>query len=319
MEMIEKTLPVLRAALVATALSFVAPAFAADAPTGSVLPPGPAEFIGDKEPPAFTDAEKAVDAFKKALTDDDLVGFLELLGLNVKKVTEDPASADTFQQIREGAARRVLVEGEGDSRILKIGRVLWPFPFPLKKFEDGWAFDTYEGIDEIVDRRVGENEMQTIDTLNFYVDAQRDYFGEDRDEDGVLEYAQKLISSEGLTDGIYWPETEETGESPAGALDPEQMDKAAAGRGYFGYKYRILTRQGDNIAGGAHDYVVNGNMINGHALVAWPAVYGLSGIHTFLVNHSGVIYEADLGEDTAEKVGAIDTFNPGDDWDVVPD
>jgi hypothetical protein len=311
------TLSTLRAALLACGLALAGPALAADVPTGALPSPSLADYIADAEPPAFADPDAAVAAFRKALADDDLVAFAGLLGLDAAKVAEDPSSADSFAQIREGAANRLLVETEGEDRILKIGRVLWPFPFPLKKFEDGWAFDTYAGIDEVIDRRVGENELQTIDTLAFYVDAQRDYRAEDRDDDGVLEYAQKAVSSEGQTDGLYWPATEETGESPAGALDPGQLDKAAEGRGYYGYRYRILTGQGDNVAGGAHDYVVNGNMINGHAILAWPVEYGVTGIHTFMVNHAGVIYETDLGDDTAAKVEAITIFNPDDSWSVV--
>jgi hypothetical protein len=312
-------LSALRAALLAGGLALAGPALAADVPTGALPSPSLADYIADAEPPAFADPDAAVAAFRKALADDDLVAFAGLLGLDAAKVAEDPSSADSFAQIREGAANRLLVETEGEDRILKIGRVLWPFPFPLKKFEDGWAFDTYAGIDEVIDRRVGENELQTIDTLAFYVDAQRDYRAEDRDDDGVLEYAQKAVSSEGQTDGLYWPATEETGESPAGALDPGQLDKAAEGRGYYGYRYRILTGQGDNVAGGAHDYVVNGNMINGHAILAWPVEYGVTGIHTFMVNHAGVIYETDLGDDTAAKVEAITIFNPDDSWSVVED
>lgn len=312
-------LSTLRAALLACGLALAGPALAADVPTGALPSPSLADYIADAEPPAFADPDAAVAAFRKALADDDLVAFAGLLGLDAAKVAEDPSSADSFAQIREGAANRLLVETEGEDRILKIGRVLWPFPFPLKKFEDGWAFDTYAGIDEVIDRRVGENELQTIDTLAFYVDAQRDYRAEDRDDDGVLEYAQKAVSSEGQTDGLYWPATEETGESPAGALDPGQLDKAAEGRGYYGYRYRILTGQGDNVAGGAHDYVVNGNMINGHAILAWPVEYGVTGIHTFMVNHAGVIYETDLGDDTAAKVEAITIFNPDDSWSVVED
>jgi hypothetical protein len=313
------TLSTFRAALLACGMALAVPALAADVPTGALPSPSLADYIAATEPPAFADPDAAVAAFRKALADDDLVAFAGLLGLDAARVSEDPSSADSFAQIREGVENGLLVDTEGEDRVLKIGRVLWPFPFPLKKFEDGWAFDTYAGIDEVVDRRVGENELQTIATLAFYVDAQRDYRAEDRDDDGVLEYAQKAVSSEGQTDGLYWPATEETGESPAGALDPGQIDKAAEGRGYYGYRYRILTGQGDNVAGGAHDYVVNGNMINGHAIVAWPVEYGVTGIHTFMVNHAGVIYETDLGDDTAEKVEAITVFNPDDTWSVVED
>jgi hypothetical protein len=188
------------------------------------------------------------------------------------------------------------------------------------KAQDGkWAFDTFAGLEEIENRRIGENELQTIETMRAYVDAQEEYASQDRDGDGVEEYAQKLVSSEGLTDGLYWPTDIENGESPAGNLDQGELDDAAKGEGYFGYKYRILTGQGDNIAGGAYDYVINGNMIAGFGLIAWPARYGETGVKTFAVNQSGVIYEVDLGPATADIVKYIDRFNPQDDWAIVAD
>ena len=188
---------------------------------------------------------------------------------------------------------------------------------PIAKTEDGkWAFDTYAGLDEIIARRVGENELTTIATVRAYVDAQTDYASLDRDSDGVLEYAQKLISSEGQTDGLYWPADQGDGESPAGPF-VDESEVAAAKDGYFGYRYRILTGQGDNIAGGAYDYVINGNMIAGFALIAWPVRYGVSGVKTFVVSHHGIVYEKDLGDSTEVIVPYIDRFNPDESWDVV--
>ena len=175
------------------------------------------------------------------------------------------------------------------------------------------------GIEEIVNRRIGENEIQAIDTAQAYVEAQRDYAAEDRDDDGVLEYAQKLMSSEGQTDGLYWPADEANGVSPAGDLADDQLDKARQGEGYYGYRFRILPGQGDNIAGGAYDYIINGNMIAGFALIAWPVIYAETGVKTFMVNQQGIVYEADLGEDTEAKVEAITLFNPDDSWEVSGD
>ena len=213
------------------------------------------------------------------------------------------------------------LDGEGDRRLLQIGQKLWPLPFPLVKVEDGkWAFDTYAGLEEIVNRRVGENELQTIETMRAYVDAQEDYASEDRDGDGVEEFAQKLISSEGMTDGLYWPADEINGESPAGDFVVQaELDDAGKGEGYFGYKYRILTGQGDHIAGGAYDYVINGNMIAGFALIAWPVKYADTGVNTFVVNQHGVVYETDLGAATKSIVKYIDRFNPDEAWKVVAD
>ena len=273
------------------------------------------------EPPLFDDPGAAVEAFKKALADNDFDGFASLLGLDAAKLKESEGVTDTFAQIREGAARKITVVDIDNGKILQIGDKLWPFPFPLLKGdEDGkWAFDTQAGLEEIVNRRVGENELQTIATLRDYVEAQKDYAELDRDGDGVLEFAQRLISSEGATDGLYWPADPVNGESPAGGIDNAELEDAAAGEGYFGYRYKILTGQGDNIAGGAYDYVINGNMIGGFGLLAWPVAYGETGVHTFAVNQHGNVYEADLGPATVQIVKHIDRFNPDETWSIVKD
>ena len=143
---------------------------------------------------------------------------------------------------------------------------------------------------------------------------------QDRDGDGVLEYAQKLISTPGETDGLYWPPDQGDGDSPAGNFaDQAALEKAKKGEGYFGYRFRILTAQGDNVAGGRYDYVINGNMIAGFALLAWPVKYGETGVATFAVNQQGVVYQVDLGQATESMANAIRRFNPSDDWSVVND
>ncbi len=278
-------------------------------------------FAATDEPPAFDDPTKAVEAFKQALAADKVDEFATLLGLDAAKLKSDENTMATFQQIRDGAAERLAVEDLGDRKLLQIGSKLWELPFPLVKVEGGkWAFDTYEGLEEIVNRRVGENELQAIATVRAYGDAQDDYASEDRDGDGVMEYAQKLISSEGLTDGLYWPADQGSGDSPAGALvDQTELADANKGEGYFGYRFRILKGQGDQIAGGSYDYVINGNMIAGYALIAWPVKYGETGVHTFAVNQSGIVYEADLGEATDQVVKYIERFNPDSSWSVTDD
>ena len=228
---------------------------------------------------------------------------------------------ETLAAIKEGVAKQLILDGDGDRRTLQIGEKLWPIPFPIVKGDDGkWAFDTYAGLEEIVNRYVGENELTAIETTRAYIDAQEDYAVQDRDEDGVEEFAQKLISSEGATDGLYWPTDEINGESPAGDFVVQaELGEAEKGEGYFGYKYKILTGQGDQIAGGAYDYVINGNMIGGFGLIAWPAKYGETGVKTFAVNQHGVVYETDLGPTTEQIVKHIDRFNPDDTWEVVAD
>jgi len=277
-------------------------------------------YVGP-EPTLFDTPEAAIAAFKDVMAKGDITAISTLLGLDAAKVEKADGIADSVKDIQEAAAEGISVEEEEDQRVLDLGKELWPFPFPIVKGEDGkWAFDTVAGLEEIVIRRIGENELHAIDTMRLYVQAQQDYATEDRDADGVLEFAQKLISGEGLTDGLYWPAEQGDGESPVGpSIDMAALDKAKAGDGYFGYKFRIMKRQGDNVAGGAHDYVVNGNMINGFALIAWPAVYGETGVSTFVVNQAGVVYERDFGPDTANIVPKILTFNPGDKWDLVED
>ncbi|MXN64225.1 DUF2950 family protein [Stappia sp. GBMRC 2046] len=279
--------------------------------------PSISDFALDQDPPVFDNAEAAVEAFKKALADDDFDRVAELLGLDASKLKGDESTMEAYGEIREGAAKRVIVDEMDDRALIDIGDKLWPFPFPITKGEDGkWAFDTYAGLEEIVNRRVGENELETISTMRAYVDAQHDYAEEDRDDDGVLEFAQKLISSEGLKDGLYW----EDEASPAGEfVQQAALDKAKEGEGYFGYRYRILTGQGDRIAGGNYDYVINDNMIAGFALIAWPLKYGETGVHTFMVSHHGIVYEADLGTPTEAIVKYIDRFNPDEAWEVVPE
>ncbi|PWK63509.1 DUF2950 family protein [Aminobacter sp. AP02] len=300
------------AAGILTGLALAAPAFAEDDIDISA-------FAAAEDPPVFDTPAAATEAFKAALANDKLDDLAKVLGLDAAKLRTDNDTLDTFEQIRQGAAKQVVAKEVGDRTILNIGERLWPLPFPITKGSDGkWAFDTFAGLEEIINRRVGENELQAIETMRGYLDAQNEYAQDDHDGDGVLEYAQKLISSEGLTDGLYWPAELGAGDSPAGDLvDPEALDKAKQGEGYFGYRFRILTGQGDHIAGGAHDYVINGNMIAGFGLIAWPVKYAETGVKTFAINQQGIVYEVDLGPATEDIVKYIDRFNPDDSWDVV--
>jgi hypothetical protein len=292
---------------------------AQEAATADVAVPEIESFAAATEPPAFETPEAALDAFKQALAAEGSDAVAGVLGLDPAKLKADENTGETLAAIRQGAAKQLMLDGEGDRRTVVVGEKLWPLPFPIVKSEDGWAFDTFDGLAEIVNRRVGENELATIETVRAYVDAQEEYASQDRDDDGVEEFAQKLISTEGMTDGIYWPTDAVNGESPAGDLSQSELDDAAKGEGYFGYKYKILTGQGDQIAGGAYDYVINGNMIAGFGLIAWPAKYGETGVHTFAVNQHGVVYETDLGPATTAIVKHIDRFNPDDTWEVVAD
>jgi hypothetical protein len=276
------------------------------------------EYAAEELSPTYDDPMVLIEAFKSSLAENDVASLTALLGLDVEKVMSDENTLETFVKIRDGVAKQLVLDESRTRILLEIGDDLWPFPFPIVKDDDGkWSFDTMAGLEEIVNRRVGENELEAIATANAYVDAQRDYAASDRDGDGVLEYAQKLISAEGQADGLYWPESAEFGISPAGDfVSDEALEDARGGQGYFGYRFRILKRQGDNIAGGAYDYVINGNMIAGFALIAYPVEYGITGVNTFLVSHHGAVYEKDLGPQTADIVPYIDSFNPDESWSI---
>jgi hypothetical protein len=219
------------------------------------------------------------------------------------------ASYDAKHQITlDGDSKAVLVIGDND----------YPFPIPMERNKDGtWSFDTEAGRVEILARRIGHNELDTIQTCLAYVDAQNEYATKDRGA-GAGVYAQRFISTPGNKDGLYWPTAQGEEESPLGELfaaATRQGYRAGEGRSpYRGYYYKILTRQGPEAVGGAVDYVVNGKMIGGFALVAYPAEYRNSGVMTFIVNHDGTILQKDLGRDTAKLAEAMTSFNPGPAW-----
>lgn len=279
------------------------------------------DVASEKAPTTFASVDETVAAFKAAVTAGDAVKVGEILGLDPVKAKATDGAEETFAAIREGVKRNVISKEADGITTVYIGDRLWPFPFPISKKEDGkFSFDTFAGLNEIIARRIGENELTAIETIGSYVDAQYQYAQSDHDGDGVLEYAQKLISAEGQRDGLFWESdfVDADEESPGGpGLVDAEFDKAKAGEGFFGYHYRILTGQGANIAGGQFSYIINGNMVAGFGLVAWPAKYGETGIKTFVVSKEGVIYQADLGEKTEKMAADIRTFNPGDSWTVV--
>jgi Protein of unknown function (DUF2950) len=214
------------------------------------------------------------------------------------------------------------IAAQGDNKaILVIGDNDYPFPIPLERNKNGtWSFDTEAGRREILYRRIGHNELDAIQTCLAYVDAQNDYASKDRGS-GQGVYAQRFISTEGKKDGLYWPTTAGEEESPLGPLFAEasrQGYRTGGGRSpYHGYYYKILTKQGPAANGGAADYVVNGNMIGGFALVAYPAEYRNSGVMTFIVNYQGTVFQKDLGHDTAQRAEDMTSFNPDSTWKKV--
>ncbi len=274
----------------------------------------------------FATPEAAADALLAALKADGDVPLTALFGDEHKVKLFDPdaaaAKANRARIVASMQTLRVLREPSADRRILVIGDKAWPVPFPIVKTGDRWRFATEEGIEELINRRVGGNERNAISVLRAFVDAQRTYASRDRDGDGVLQYAQKVMSSPGKQDGLYWPSDPAKGEeaSPFGPLIAEATPYTAghkAGDPYRGYYFRILSQQGKSAAGGPYGYVINGRMIAGFAMVAYPAYYGESGVMTFIVNHNGVVYERDLGPNTAKLAPGIKAFDPGKGWNVV--
>ncbi|MBB3962622.1 DUF2950 domain-containing protein [Rhizobium metallidurans] len=287
--------------------------------SSSVAQTALSEFIGTAPQPSFDTPELALDRLKAVLASNDVDGLAGLLGLKADKLRGNNAAMISYGLIREGASRLMRLEDLDGRKIVAIGDRLWPLPFPLTKgANDKWSFDTRTGLEEIVNRRIGENELATIETIHNFVIAQHIYASEDRTGSGIYEYAQKLISAPGKRDGLYWQASPGEEDSPAGPLvETAAFGKAKRGDGYFGYRYRILTSQGDNVLGGKQSYIVNGHMTAGFAVIAWPVKYRVTGVQTFIANGTSVIYQRDLGPETEKKAAAIKTFNPDENWSVV--
>ena len=272
----------------------------------------------------FATPEQAVDALVAATRADSTDQLLNVLGPGSRKlISSGDAVADTQARHKFVSAYETANEitKEGDDRaILEVGKDGWTFPFPIVKHGETWAFDASAGAEEILDRRIGANELSAIQVCRAYVDAQRDYAARDPEHSGLLIYAQKFKSSPGHHDGLYWPAAAGEQESPLGPLVASARaagygGKPAKGRiPYHGYYYRILTGQGPAAKGGAYSYIVKGHMIAGFAMVAFPAQYGVSGVMTFIVNNDGVVYQKDLGPNTTEHAETMKLFNPDSSW-----
>ena len=265
--------------------------------------------------------EAAMTAFRAAVYGEGGKGILDLFGREHEAdlIGGDPAAArQNIEALRRMAAQRMTLGPDGEGRIsIIMGRRGWPMPIPLVKGEGGWTFDVKAGVEEITDRRIGRNELAAIEFCKTYIDAQRRYAGSDHDGDGVLEFAQRLRSSDGQKDGLYWPPAPDGVESPLGpfaAAAEQYLEGRKEEEPFHGYYFHILTEQGANPPGGAYNYVINGNMIAGFALIAWPSDYGRSGIMTFECSHHGQVLEKDLGPDTGKIAAAITQYDPDNTW-----
>jgi hypothetical protein len=270
--------------------------------------------------------QAAVDALVATARSGDEKAALVVLGRDGEDIissgdkVSDAAVRERFVNSYD-AKHQITMDGDNKA-ILVIGDNDYPFPIPMIRNKNGtWSFDTEAGRREILYRRIGHNELDAIQTSLAYVDAQNDYAAQDRTGAGTGVYAQRFVSTPGKKDGLYWPTEQGEEESPLGELfaaASKQGYRTGEGRSpYRGYYYKILTKQGPDAEGGRADYVVNGNMIGGFALVAYPAQYRNSGVMTFIVNYAGTVYEKDLGPDTAEIAEHMTSFNPDSTWKKV--
>lgn len=274
---------------------------------------------------SFKTADEAATALVSAARSGDRKGVLTVLGRDGTDIVssgdavDDAATRQRFLAAYD-AKHQVVMDGDNKA-IMVIGQEDFPFPIPLVRKDGIWRFDTAAGRLEILYRRIGRNELNTIQACLGYVDAQNDYAEKDRTGAGIGVYAQRVVSQSGKKDGLYWPASQGEDASPLGEFVAQATSEGyriGGGRAPFhGYYYRILTKQGPNAPGGTLDYVVDGKMIGGFALVAYPAEYGNSGVMTFLVNHAGVVFEKDLGPRTARLAERMTSFNPDQTWKKV--
>ena len=271
---------------------------------------------------SYSSPEQAATALADAVKSGSNMDILKVLGKNADDIVasgDEVADAEMRQRFATAYDTRHSIRAEGNRKAtLIVGNDDFPFPIPLYNTKSGWEFDTKAGRQEILYRRIGRNELDAIQTSLAFVDAENEYAEKDRGA-GVGVYAQRFVSSPGKKDGLFWRDDGDP--SPLGELAAKASNEGykleGKGEPYRGYYYRILKAQGPDAPGGALSYVAGGKMIGGFALIAYPADYGNSGVMTFMVNHSGVVYERDLGEDTTERAKSITSFDPDKTWHKV--
>ncbi len=281
---------------------------------------------------SFASPEEAVKALVDAVKADNNQELLAIFGPEGKDIIssgDDVADDNARKKFLSDYEEKNKLEKETpDKVVLDIGSEDWPFPIPIVRKGGTWVFDTKAGKDEMLNRRIGKNELNAIQVMHGYVDAQREYASKDRSGAGVVEFAQKIVSSEGKHDGLYWERKEGEEDSPIGPQIAEATREGytvkkktegseSTSAPYHGYFFKIIKEQGKNAPGGRYDYVVNGKMILGYALLAYPASYGSSGIMTFIINQDDVVYQKDLGKNTAKIAESINRYNPDKTWTKV--
>jgi hypothetical protein len=271
----------------------------------------------------FGSPEEAMKTLVETVKAGDRKGMMAILGPEGEdiidsgdKVADKNAQQQFLKAYQEGVD---FVKEKEDRASVILGNDHWPLPIPIVKKGDGWVFDTKAGREEMVNRRVGRNELTAIQVCLAYVEAQREYASTDRERDGIIQYAQKVWSDPYRRNGLYWEAGEGELPSPIGPFVAQATTKGYTKKGdkpipYYGYYYKILKGQGMSAPGGAYQYVINGHMVAGFALVAWPAEYDVSGVMTFIVNQNGTVYQKDLGLKTGELAKAMTLYNPDRTW-----
>ncbi|HUL42256.1 MAG TPA: DUF2950 domain-containing protein [Burkholderiales bacterium] len=273
---------------------------------------------------SFASPEEAVSALVDAMKAGDESALRAILGPHSGKLidsgdpVQDQQNRDRFLGAY-GVVNKIELQGNAKA-VLVVGKDEWPMPIPLVKSGDSWHFDAQQGKQEILNRRIGRNELAAVQVCLAIVDAEHDYVAQNLHSAGIPQYAAKLVSTPGKRDGLYWETTVDEQQSPLGPLlataASEGYKRMPSGTltPYHGYYYKILTKQGKDAPGGAYDYLVKGKMLGGFGLIAYPARYRASGIMSFIVNQNGVVYEKDLGRNTASIAAKMTTFNPDSSW-----
>lgn len=307
-------LPIATAALLAVASAWASAADAAASAAAATQAP--------LQRKTFASPEAAVEALLDAMRKDDVAALERVFGPgSVNIVYSGDAAADREARKKFVAAydeRHKLDQSVPGRAVLSVGADDWPMPVPIVQRQAGWTFDARAGAAELVARRIGRNELDAIQVCLAFVDMERDYAELDRNGDGTLEYAERLVSTPGKHDGLYWEAKAGEPQSPAGprlaAANPKPREAGSPPTPFHGYYFRILTKQGTSAAGGARDYFVEGKLIGGVALLAWPARYRVSGVKTFMCNLDGTVLEKDLGSQTSAKAARIVAYDPDPAW-----
>ncbi len=277
-------------------------------------------------PKAFDTAKQAVDALVEAAAADDTTALLQILGPEGKGLVSsgEPVQdkKDRAWFVEKAREKTVIDDDPFDPHraTLSLGNDGWPSPLSLVEKGGKWSVNAKEAAQELLARRVGEHELDAIAVCRGFVEAQKEYASEARDGGAVVQYAQKIISTPGKHDGLYWKNAGDTPGGPIGeAIANALTEGYKKGDPYHGYFFRVLKGQGPAAPLGGLDYVINGKMIGGFALVAWPAEYLVTGVQTFIVSHDGIVYQKDLGPDTAKIASAMALYNPDKSWRATED